>query len=146
MSSLESALYSSAGVAPFVPTPEWQPILPGQTVPPGLWMRMDVSSGLRYARLMPQPGERVEPSPDTASSAAGDVSAGSSSGKAGRAGVRDDEFDDALPADSEGNTPQTFFNVYGPVFERNAKFSKAGQTSCSLTVYAGSRLLLPVIS
>ena len=33
------------------------------------------------------------------------------------------EFDDAIPKDNQGTTEKTFFSVYGPVFESNARFS-----------------------
>ena len=36
----------------FVPSYEWQRVLPGQAVPPGLWIKMDISSGANYAKLM----------------------------------------------------------------------------------------------
>ena len=33
------------------------------------------------------------------------------------------DFDESLPKESAGNTEKTFFSVYGPVFEANARFS-----------------------
>lgn len=36
----------------FIPSFEWQRVLPGQQVPPGLWIKMDVSSGVTYAKFM----------------------------------------------------------------------------------------------
>jgi len=33
------------------------------------------------------------------------------------------EFDDSIPKEKEGTTEKTFFSVYGPVFESNARFS-----------------------
>lgn len=36
----------------FVPSYEWQRVLPGQQVPPGLWIKMDVSSGATFAKFM----------------------------------------------------------------------------------------------
>ena len=36
---------------PFVPTREFQPLLPGQAVPPGLHIRMNLSTGQREAKL-----------------------------------------------------------------------------------------------
>lgn len=32
-------------VPDFIPTDEWQEILPGQHIPPGLWVRLDMSTG-----------------------------------------------------------------------------------------------------
>jgi hypothetical protein len=36
----------------FVPSYEWQRVLPGQAVPPGLWIKMDISSGATYAKFI----------------------------------------------------------------------------------------------
>jgi hypothetical protein len=36
----------------FVPSYEWQRVLPGQAVPPGLWIKMDISSGTTYAKFI----------------------------------------------------------------------------------------------
>lgn len=33
-------------------------------------------------------------------------------------------FNDKIPKDSQGTTPESFFKVYAPVFERNAQFSE----------------------
>jgi hypothetical protein len=41
-------------VPEFVATHEWQPVLPGQTIPTGLWVRMDITSGVKMARLLPE--------------------------------------------------------------------------------------------
>ena len=42
------------GVKPprFVPSYEWQRVLPGQSVPPGLWVKMDVRTGDTYAKFL----------------------------------------------------------------------------------------------
>ena len=56
-SKIPSSASSSShdpSLPPFEPTHEWQPILPGQAVPPGLWIRMDINTGQRMARLMPE--------------------------------------------------------------------------------------------
>ncbi len=36
----------------FVPSYEWQRVLPGQAVPPGLWIKMDVRTGDTYAKFL----------------------------------------------------------------------------------------------
>lgn len=36
----------------FIPTNEWQPILEGQKIPPGLHVRMDLSTGIKEAKLL----------------------------------------------------------------------------------------------
>jgi len=33
------------------------------------------------------------------------------------------DFDDSIPKEGEGNTVETFYEVYGPVFERNLRFA-----------------------
>jgi hypothetical protein len=42
------------GVKPprFVPSYEWQRVHPGQAVPPGLWVKMDVRTGDTYAKFL----------------------------------------------------------------------------------------------
>jgi hypothetical protein len=53
----DSPSLSSAASAPlpeFVATNEWQSVLPGQSVPAGLWMRVDMTTGQRMARLLPE--------------------------------------------------------------------------------------------
>ncbi len=45
---------SAAPLPEFVPTDEWQTVLPGQSVPPGLWVRVDMTTGERTARLLPE--------------------------------------------------------------------------------------------
>eukprot|EP00802_Teleaulax_amphioxeia_P021734 Tamp_22111.p1 GENE.Tamp_22111~~Tamp_22111.p1 ORF type:complete len:202 (+),score=25.73 Tamp_22111:354-959(+) len=39
----------------FVPSYEWQRVLPGQSVPPGLWVKMDVRTGDTYAKFLGGP-------------------------------------------------------------------------------------------
>lgn len=123
--ALQSAMFANEDgpPPPFIPTSQWAPILPGQAVPPGLWMRMDISTGVRLARLMPKDGERaaeVEGGEGAPGSAGGDPRS--------PVGVRDDEFDESAPAEDEGATPETFFQTFAPVFGRNEKFSKRGQS------------------
>ena len=36
----------------FEPTEEWQEIKPGQSIPPGLHVRVDLQTGLKEAKLM----------------------------------------------------------------------------------------------
>lgn len=110
---LQAALFAG-DATPFIATSAWAPILPGQSVPAGLWMRMDIATGGRMARLMPTDEERMsgtEQGP-TSPPALED-----------QRGVRDDDFDETTPGDDEGVTPETFFDVYTPVFARNAVFS-----------------------
>lgn len=129
--SLQSALFADADgpPPPFVPTSQWATILPGQAVPPGLWMRMDISSGMRMARLMPKDGERDAGADGGESASTGGGASGSGSvDPRSPVGVRDDEFDESVPEEDEGATPDTFFHTFAPVFERNEKFSKRGQT------------------
>ena len=42
-----------------MPTDEWQNVADGQAIPPGLWVRMDLSTGAKSARLLPEE-ERTE--------------------------------------------------------------------------------------
>ena len=53
--STTSATAAASAVTPpeFVPTDEWQTVQPGQPIPPGLWVRMDLQTGAKTARLMP---------------------------------------------------------------------------------------------
>jgi len=123
--ALQSAMFANEDgpPPPSIPTSQWAPILPGQAVPPGLWMRMDISTGVRLARLMPKDGER------TAEVEGGEGAPGTGGGDPrSPVGVRDDEFDESAPAEDEGATPETFFQTFAPVFERNEKFSKRGQS------------------
>ena len=48
---------SAAAPAEFVPTDAWQTVQPGQPIPPGLWVRMDLQTGEKTARLMPKDDE-----------------------------------------------------------------------------------------
>ena len=66
-------------VEPFVPTDEWQPVLDGQSIPPGLHVRMDLSAGGRWAKNLP-PSERGRSfgSGDDVSTAAVALNAGGS--------------------------------------------------------------------
>ena len=135
--ALQSAMFANEDgpPPPFIPTSQWAPILPGQSVPPGLWMRMDISTGVRMARLMPKDGER------TAEVEGGEGAPGTGGGDPrSPVGVRDDEFDESAPAEDEGATPETFFHTFAPVFERNEKFSKRGQ-SCPVVPTGGARWL-----
>lgn len=50
--SVTSAATTST-IPDFEPTDEWQTVLPGQNIPPGLWVRMDMSTGVKTARLLP---------------------------------------------------------------------------------------------
>jgi len=118
--ALQSALFSADSVPAFVPSAEWAPILPGQTVPPGLWMRMDISTGTRFARLMPKEGESQGAGGSIGAIGTGDA------GPRSPIGVRDDEFDESEPADGDIRTTDDFFRLFGDAFERNAKFSKRG--------------------
>eukprot|EP00730_Choanoeca_flexa_P013805 TRINITY_DN5729_c0_g1_i1.p1 TRINITY_DN5729_c0_g1~~TRINITY_DN5729_c0_g1_i1.p1 ORF type:complete len:465 (+),score=96.57 TRINITY_DN5729_c0_g1_i1:45-1439(+) len=43
---------------PFIPTEEWQDILPGQAVPAGLHVQVDMQTGVKQAKLMP--GQKTE--------------------------------------------------------------------------------------
>ena len=132
MSDLSSALFSSDSVPPFVPTSQWAPILAGQSVPAGLWMRMDISTGMRMARLMPQPGEqRVEGEQQPPAEEPQQQQ---------RASIRDDDFDESIPAANEGTTADSFFSVYAGVFERNAKFSKSSQSNNLITLRTFNRV------
>lgn len=45
---------AAAPVVDFVPSDEWQTVLPGQSIPPGLWVRVDMSTGVKTARLLPE--------------------------------------------------------------------------------------------
>lgn len=45
---------NQALIAEFIPTNEWQTVLPGQSIPPGLWVRMDMTTGIKTARLLPE--------------------------------------------------------------------------------------------
>ena len=47
------AATSTAPPPEFVPTDEWQTVQPGQPIPPGLWVRMDLQTGEKTARLLP---------------------------------------------------------------------------------------------
>ena len=42
------------GNTAFLPTHEWKPILPGQILPAGLHIKIDVQTGAKMARLMEQ--------------------------------------------------------------------------------------------
>lgn len=45
---------SVSGVRPFIPSDEWQAIQPGQAIPGGLETRMDLHTGVNYARMSPK--------------------------------------------------------------------------------------------
>ena len=47
----------AAATEEFIPTDEWQTVKPGQAVPPGLWIRMDMTTGEKTARLLPKEDE-----------------------------------------------------------------------------------------
>lgn len=49
-----TASAATTAVPDFVPTDEWQTVLPGQAIPPGLWVRMDMTTGHKTARLLPK--------------------------------------------------------------------------------------------
>lgn len=120
MSDLASALFSSTGVPAFVASDEWQVLLPGQAVPPGLWTKLDLASGQRMARRMPEPGTG-------AGDEGSDGSLRSSVDGPSVRTVRDDSFDDRLPvacASVDVNSPNSFFAAYTDAFARVAKFSK----------------------
>lgn len=123
--SLESALFAGDST-PFVPTSEWQSIAPGQSVPAGLWMRMDISTGMRMARLMPQPGEQSATAgvPMTDVAAQETQQAQQQQQQQQQLRVRDEGFDDALPG---AVTDKTFFPVYTQFFNGHAQFSKRSQ-------------------
>merc|ERR1712146_508675 len=44
----------------FIATNEWQIVPDGVSIPPGLWVRMDISNGGRLARLLENETERKE--------------------------------------------------------------------------------------
>ena len=52
--------------AEFIPTHEWQEIAPGQSIPPGLWVRVDRSTGKKTVRLI---GSELEEAASTAPAA-----------------------------------------------------------------------------
>ena len=121
--ALSSLMFSADACPPFIPTAEWQPILPGQTVPPGLWMRMDISTGVRSARTMPVAGEV------TAAQQGGQPYSISGTDSEPRAVCAEFiESDHQLPPEDAGTASSAeFFRVYEPIFERYAVFSRKSQ-------------------
>ena len=49
-----AAITPSSSLPDFIPTSEWAEVAEGQAIPPGLWVRMDLSSGKKMARLLPE--------------------------------------------------------------------------------------------
>jgi hypothetical protein len=54
VSAPSTPVVAAAAVPEFIATNEWQVVLPGQSVPPGLWVRMDMTTGQKTARLLPE--------------------------------------------------------------------------------------------
>jgi hypothetical protein len=52
-------LPEARAIPDFEPTDEWQVIKPGQRIPPGLWVRMDMTTGIKTARLLEKPAAKV---------------------------------------------------------------------------------------
>lgn len=137
-SDLQSLLFDAGAVPAFVPTDQWQPILAGQTVPPGLWLKMDIQTGQRLARLMPT---ATAGSGATAASSndADELSTSSSAASSAAMCAEWIEAEHMLPDEYAGTaSAEEFFRGYTPVFEKYAVFSKRSQ--CNKRIHLSPRL------
>ena len=58
--SQQVAASTVASVPDFEPTHEWQAVQAGQAIPPGLWVRIDMTTGEKTARLLPTEEEEEQ--------------------------------------------------------------------------------------
>lgn len=100
---------AAAAVLPeFVPTNEWQTVLPGQSIPPGLWVRVDMSTGVKTARLLPEEEQndlarrRAAAAASRASSASNELALVPEDEAEGKAGSADGPVIRELPLPGEG--------------------------------------------